>query len=42
MSNVVIKKVAHIQNPQEKNAEGASWIGSGYTKLYIWTLVEYE
>ncbi|TNV84871.1 hypothetical protein FGO68_gene11374 [Halteria grandinella] len=42
LSNVIIKKVSHLSNPHEKNASDASWIGSGYTKLYIWSLVEYE
>ena len=42
LSNVVIKKVSHLPNPHEKNSKDASWIGSGYTKFYIWTLTEYE
>ena len=42
LSNSLLKKVPHIPNPNEKDATGASWIGSGYTKLYIWTLVEYD
>ena len=41
-SNVIIKKVSHIPNPHEKNSTNASWIGSGYTKLYIWTLTDYS
>jgi hypothetical protein len=41
MSNVILRKVEPIPNPHEKNHKDASWIGSGYTKLYIWTLVEY-
>ena len=40
LGNVMIKKVKPIANPHEKNQkpEDATWIGSGYTKLYIWTL----
>ena len=34
----------HIKNPHETGGEGKqpSWVGSGYTKLYIWTLTEYQ
>jgi hypothetical protein len=42
LSNVMIKKVPHLKNPHEKTATDASWIGSGYTKLYIWTLIDYK
>lgn len=42
LSNIIIKKVRPIPNPNEKNEKDASWIGSGYTKLYIWSLIEYK
>jgi hypothetical protein len=42
LDRVVIKKVAPIPNPNEKSQKDASWIGSGYTKIYIWTLIEYK
>ena len=42
MKGVVVKEVEHIVNPHEAKREGASWVGSGYTKLYIWSLTEYD
>ena len=42
LSNSVVKEVEHIPNPHEAKREGASWVGSGYTKLYIWSLMEHE
>lgn len=42
LSNVIVKEVDHIPNPHEAKREGASWIGSGYTKLYIWSLTDYD
>ena len=44
LSQVIVKEVEHIKNPHEKGGEGKqpSWVGSGYTKLYIWNLTEYE
>jgi len=44
LDRVVLKKVKGIPNPHEKGGEkkDASWIGSGYTKIYIWTLLEYQ
>ena len=38
----MVKEVEHIPNPHEAKREGASWVGSGYTKLYIWSLTEYN
>ena len=38
----MVKEVEHIPNPHEAKREGASWVGSGYTKLYIWSLTEYD
>jgi alpha-N-acetylglucosamine transferase len=40
MENVVIKRVKGIPNPNEDGEP--SWSGSGYTKLYIWSLVMYD
>ena len=52
LPNLVIKMVPPIANPAESEeikakleAEGKpmpSWFGSAYTKLHIWTLVEYS
>jgi glycogenin len=42
MENLVIKRVRSLANPWENGQGNPSWTGSGYTKLYIWTLVEYE
>lgn len=42
MTNIVIKKVKPIGNPNENNEKDASWIGSGYTKLYIWSLTQFD
>jgi len=42
---IVVKKFKSIPNPYEGGNEGKdqpSWTGSGYTKLYIWSLIEYE
>ena len=51
LPNIVIKMVPPIANPSESEEikakmveEGKampSWFGSAYTKLHIWTLVEY-
>ena len=40
----ILKKVKGIPNPAEAKEEHskASWVGSGYSKMYIWTLIEYE
>ena len=43
--NIIIKKFKSIPNPFEQANEGKEqpcWTGSGYTKLYIWSLIEYE
>lgn len=47
LPNVILKKVNGIPNPYEFNGinekeDQPSWTGSGYTKLYIWTMVQYE
>ena len=43
LNNIIIKKVHGIPNPWETPEQGnPSWTGSGYTKLYLWTMVEYE
>ena len=42
LPNVVLKKVPAIANPYEKSSGEASWVGSGYTKMLIWTLQEYD
>jgi len=42
LENVVIKRFKIIPNPQEKPSEDSSskpWVGSGYTKLYIWSMI---
>lgn len=42
---MILKKVKSIPNPFEgdnQDKDQPSWTGSGYTKLYIWTLIEYE
>ena len=35
-------EVKGIGNPHEEGKQGATWIGSGYTKLYIWSLVQFK
>ena len=45
MSNTVVKVVPYIVNPHEtskKTENQPSWVGSGYTKLHIWSLTEYS
>lgn len=49
LENVVIKKVKGIPNPFEAqnsttDAQGnkPSWVGSGYTKLLLWAMTEYD
>ena len=43
LPNLILKKVKSIPNTNEKDEEGQPcWTGSGYTKLHIWGLVEYE
>eukprot|EP00347_Sterkiella_histriomuscorum_P022967 403336458 len=44
LSNVMIKRVKPILNPHEKSQtdNASSWVGSGYTKLYIWTLIQFQ
>jgi hypothetical protein len=47
LSNVIIKIISPIPNPHEKvptneKEELPSWVGSGYSKLHIWTLTEFE
>jgi alpha-N-acetylglucosamine transferase len=49
LKNVVIKKVGGIPNPFEEinsqvDAQGnrPSWVGSGYTKLHLWHMIEYD
>lgn len=44
LPNTILKIVSGIANPSELKEENrtASWTGSGYSKLYIWTLIEYQ
>ena len=47
LPNLVVKIVPPIPNLQEEASvkegeEKPSWVGSAYTKLHLWTLVEYE
>ena len=44
LPNVILRRIPSIANPSEQLEEnkGASWTGSGYSKLAIWTLTEYD
>ena len=44
MDRVVIKKIKALPNPHEEgqSSEQLSWVGSGYTKLYLWSLTEFK
>jgi glycogenin len=39
--SILVKKVEAIPNPSEK-VHISGWVNSGYTKLHIWNLIEYD